>query len=276
MNTPRRYYPSPITVLAIDSDGGKMDCCDDDPRHIWVVTAWSHRRAVKTHAAPFLKAANTEDLYSLEGRMFLARIDLDNPPPFDHEGGERLEWPELTVAPSMDEVRADLGLPARPSVAHKAEFEPDFASASLRSFLGILRQFTAEESTQVVIETPDLWWRVCGAEYDGYEVKLTVKEQAFTRGPLCACPDEHDEKCEQQFIEADADFEPHYSLADALCTAEEEGLDIAFTEDWPAGKFLRYDEDEQRLMIHGDGEVRPYEPTYDEAVLYAWRIIEQD
>jgi hypothetical protein len=94
-----------------EEDHDRMDCCDDDPRKVWVVVgAWSGRRAVLTHAAPFLAAAGTDDLPSLEGRDFLCRLDLNNPPPFEHEGGERLEWPDLRPAPPMSEVYARLGI----------------------------------------------------------------------------------------------------------------------------------------------------------------------
>jgi len=88
-----------------------MDCCDDDPRKVWVVVGgWSHRRAILTHAAPFLEAAGTDDVTSLEGQTFMASLDLFDPPPFVHEGGERLEWPELRLAPPMSEVYKALGI----------------------------------------------------------------------------------------------------------------------------------------------------------------------
>jgi hypothetical protein len=108
--TDHPYLPSPVRILKVDTDHGRMDCCDDDPRKVWVVTQWSYRRAVLTHAAPFLEAAGTDDLASLEGRVFMTRLDLSNPPPFDHEGGERLEWPELTLARPMREICEELGI----------------------------------------------------------------------------------------------------------------------------------------------------------------------
>lgn len=99
-----RWHPSLVRVLATESSG-QMDCCDDDPRKAWVVAVgWSYRRAVLTHAAPFLAAAGTDDLKAIEGVVFTARLDLSSPPPFSHEGGERLEWPELAVAPSIEEI----------------------------------------------------------------------------------------------------------------------------------------------------------------------------
>lgn len=73
-------------------------------------SSWSLRRAVLTHAAPFLEAAGTTDVMSLEGKHFMTRIDLSDPPPFEHEGGERLEWPELRLARPIAEICADLGI----------------------------------------------------------------------------------------------------------------------------------------------------------------------
>jgi hypothetical protein len=106
-----RFLPTVVSILKAEEDHDRMDCCDDDPRKVWVViVAWSGRRAVLTHAAPFLAAAGTDDLPSLEGRDFMCRLDLDNPPPFEHEGGERLEWPDLRLAPPMSEVYARLGI----------------------------------------------------------------------------------------------------------------------------------------------------------------------
>lgn len=105
------FRPSPLYILKAEIDHDRMDCCDDDPRKVWVVVAgWSLRRAVLTHAAPFLTAAGTEDVTALEGMHFMSRLDLLNPPPFEHEGGERLEWPELTVAPSRAEMYERLGI----------------------------------------------------------------------------------------------------------------------------------------------------------------------
>jgi hypothetical protein len=105
-----RYLPSPVHVLKAEENHDRMDCFDDDPRKVWIVTGWSWRRAVLTHAEPFLRAAGTTDVMSLEGKHFMTRIDLGDPPPFEHEGGERLEWPELELAPPMDEVCARLGI----------------------------------------------------------------------------------------------------------------------------------------------------------------------
>lgn len=106
-----RFLPSPLYVLKAEEDHDPMDCCDDDPRKVWVVVGgWSYRRAVLTHARPFLEAAGTGDVSSLEGMTFMARLDLENAPPFEHESGERLEWPELKVAPPMEEVYRALGI----------------------------------------------------------------------------------------------------------------------------------------------------------------------
>lgn len=109
--TEHRFLHSPLRVLKAEVDHDPMDCCDDDPRKVWVVVGgWSYRRAVLTHAEPFLAAAGTDDVMSLEGKTFMASLDLLNPPPFEHEGGERLEWPELRLAPRMSEVYKTLGI----------------------------------------------------------------------------------------------------------------------------------------------------------------------
>lgn len=105
------FLPSPLHVLKAEADHGAMDCCDDDPRKVWIVIGgWSYRRAVLTHAEPFMKAAGTDDLMALEGLTFTASLDLLNPPPFEHEGGERLEWPDLKLARPLPEIREALGL----------------------------------------------------------------------------------------------------------------------------------------------------------------------
>lgn len=106
-----RFLPSPLYVLKAEVDNDPMDCCDVDPRKVWVVVGgWSYRRAILTHAEPFLMAADTDDVMSLEGETFMASLDLSDPPPFEHEGGERLEWPDLHLAPPMSEVYKKLGI----------------------------------------------------------------------------------------------------------------------------------------------------------------------
>lgn len=106
-----RFLPSPLYILKAEPDHDPMDCYDDDPRKVWVVvTGWSYRRAVLTHAAPFLEVAGTQNVDALEGMTFMAVLDLFDPPPFEHESGERLEWPELVLAPSMSEVHQALGI----------------------------------------------------------------------------------------------------------------------------------------------------------------------
>lgn len=120
--TDHRYLPTVVSVLLAEEDHDRMDCEDDDPRKVWIVVgAWSGRRAVLTHAAPFLDAAETEDLATLTGRTFMCRLDLSNPPLFEHEGGERLEWPELKPTPPMSEVYARLGItpPEDPAAAEE-------------------------------------------------------------------------------------------------------------------------------------------------------------
>lgn len=106
-----RFLPSVLHILKAEEDHDPMDCCDDDPRKIWVVVGgWSYRRAVLTHAEPFLEVAGTTNVMALEGMTFMASLDLSSPPPFEHESGERLEWPELKLAPSMEEVYERLGI----------------------------------------------------------------------------------------------------------------------------------------------------------------------
>lgn len=106
-----RFLPSPLYILKAEEDHDPMDCCDDDPRKVWVVVCgWSLRRAVLTHAEPFLEVAGTTNVAALEGMTFMASLDLLDPPPFEHESGERLEWPELKLAPSMEEVHRALGI----------------------------------------------------------------------------------------------------------------------------------------------------------------------
>lgn len=106
-----RFLPSSLYILKAEEDHGPMDCCDDDSRKVWVVVGgWSYRRAVLTHAEPFLKVAGTQNLDALEGMTFMASLDLSDPPPFEHESAERLEWPELKLAPAMAEVYEHLGI----------------------------------------------------------------------------------------------------------------------------------------------------------------------
>lgn len=109
--TGHRFPPTVLRVLKAEVDHDPMDCCDNDPRKVWVVVGgWSYRRALLTHAEPFLEAAGTSDVLALEGVAFMASLDLDNPPPFMHEGGERLEWPGLKLAPPMSEICRTLGI----------------------------------------------------------------------------------------------------------------------------------------------------------------------
>lgn len=105
------FRRSPVRVLKAEIDHSPMDCCDSDPRKVWVVAVgWTYRRAVLTHAEPFLEAAGLTDVEALEDMIFMASLDLNNPPPFEHEGGERLEWPDLVVAPSIEEIHQRLGI----------------------------------------------------------------------------------------------------------------------------------------------------------------------
>ncbi|MEU0332195.1 hypothetical protein [Streptomyces sp. NPDC006193] len=99
--TDHSFGLSPLRVIAVDLDGVPMDCEDDDTAHVWVrVLGWSPRRAFLTGAAPFAAAARCQPA-DLTGRVFLARLDLNNPPSNDDTAGERLEWPDLCEAPPL-------------------------------------------------------------------------------------------------------------------------------------------------------------------------------
>lgn len=107
----RAPAPCSVIFLKTEIDHAPMDCYDDDPRKVWVIVPiWSYRRAVLTHARPFLEAADTDKMSALEGKVFLASLDPSGPPPFEHESGERLEWPELRLAPPISEIQARLGV----------------------------------------------------------------------------------------------------------------------------------------------------------------------
>lgn len=96
-----RYLPTVVRVIAVDTNGTPMDCCDEDTAHVWVrVLAWSPRRAFLTGARPFAVAARCAPA-ALAGRLFFARLDLDSPPGNEDTSGERLEWPELRLCPPL-------------------------------------------------------------------------------------------------------------------------------------------------------------------------------
>lgn len=106
-----RTGPAIMRVIAIEDDYGKLDCCDEETAHVWVsVATWSHRRAYLTGASAFMKAApSVPDVYSLKGEHFIAELPLE-PPPAMHEPGEYLEWPDLQLAPPIDEAKERLGI----------------------------------------------------------------------------------------------------------------------------------------------------------------------
>ncbi|MFE4329701.1 hypothetical protein ACFRQM_09615 [Streptomyces sp. NPDC056831] len=92
-----------LRIVAVDIDGGQMDCCDTETVHVWVmVPAWSPRRAFRTGARVFLDASGL-DAGALVGARFFTRLDLDNPPGNDDTNGERLEWPDLRLCPPLPE-----------------------------------------------------------------------------------------------------------------------------------------------------------------------------
>lgn len=95
-----KWLPTVVSVIAVE-EGGRLDCCDEDTAHVWVtVLGWSPRRAFLTGAAPFV-AASGKEAADLVGEHFTARLDLDDPPGNEDTNGERLEWPELEVAPPI-------------------------------------------------------------------------------------------------------------------------------------------------------------------------------
>lgn len=95
------WGPSVLRVIAVSTDGAPMDCEDDETAHVWVkVPGWTPRRAFCTGASPFATTAQC-DPEDLIGRVFTARIDLDAVPGNDDTAGERLEWPDLRLAPPI-------------------------------------------------------------------------------------------------------------------------------------------------------------------------------
>lgn len=134
----RKLTTVPFHVIAVDLDGGQLDCCDDDPVHAWVsVTAWSGRRAVLVQGTQFATAAGCapEDL---PGRFFLAELDLHNPPPFEAEPGERIDFPGLRPAPDPPAewmgagLRQTAGGPVGAAVSAAAAEELRAAAQKLR------------------------------------------------------------------------------------------------------------------------------------------------
>lgn len=68
---------------------------------MWVcVPAWSPRRAFLVGAAAFASEAGVPP-QELPGRVFVADLDVDQPPANVGTLGERLKWPRLCVAPRI-------------------------------------------------------------------------------------------------------------------------------------------------------------------------------
>jgi hypothetical protein len=96
----KQWNPTVVSVIAVE-EGTRLDCCDEDTAHVWVqVIGWTARRAFLTGAAPFV-AASGKPAADLVGERFTARLDLWNPPGNDDTDGERLEWPDLKLAPPI-------------------------------------------------------------------------------------------------------------------------------------------------------------------------------
>lgn len=273
------YYPSPVYVLAVSKSEGRMDCCDDGSAKVWVVvTGWSTRRAVLTHAEPFLKASGYTDPYALEGMHFFAKMDLGDPPPFDHEGGERIEFPELEIAPPIAEIHAELGMaPPEEPEERKTTFSPDFASTHLRAWLGSMDSNLEGTATQVMVEADDLCYLVNGVRYDStVGVELLLDPVAFFRDG----DDEEDDEYEDDkglCLDDLPDYVMNFSEAagwaeDRDCTIsreewEEQGLKLA----------LRWDSDRAALMFFApDEEPRVWSPTQVDVLAGDWFIVAED
>lgn len=101
-----------ISIVAVEDNYGKLDCCDEEEFHVWVqVLTWSGRRAYLTGASPFMEAAGltAQDVFGLTQKHFYADLPLE-PPPAEPESGEQLEWPNLELAPPLNEIEKELGI----------------------------------------------------------------------------------------------------------------------------------------------------------------------
>lgn len=274
MSTEERRFPAIVSIVHVDVRGGRMDCEDDDPYKVWVTaTSWSYRRAYLTHAAPFMEAAKVSDPYALEGMHFIAKLPM-TPPDVDHEGGERLEWPELRLAPPKHEVYERLGMEP-PEVLHESDFAVEVASTSLRGFLGDLGQRDEDTATQVVVNAGHAWYWVNGAKSDGTEVELKLElSQPFHRPDVV--PETFEIRDDGQYP---GGFPEHtMSFSDAAGFAEDWGAVIT-REEWEDDgiqRFLRWDTDQGAMVvINGDKAPEVWVPTQDEVLNIDWCIVDQ-
>lgn len=104
-----------ISVVAVEENRHRLDCGDEETAHVWVsVVTWNARRAYLSGASPFLDAlraaSGTEKApVDLLNERFIAELPID-PPDDEPEPGEWLQWPNLELAPSMDEIRNRPGI----------------------------------------------------------------------------------------------------------------------------------------------------------------------
>jgi hypothetical protein len=248
-----------------------MDCCDDDPVKVWVVVlGWSYRRAILTHAAPFLAASDYTDPYALEGMTFMARMDLGNPPPFDHEAGERIEFPELKMAPPMAKVYEDFGMsaPDEPE-ERRTTFHPDFASTNLRGWLSALTGDVQGITTQVFTEADGLCYLVNGARYDSrLGVELLLDPIGFFR--------KEDDELEGEGDDDEEEWDVAFDFGLAARSAVSAGCRIARQGWMESGLSLRYDPaSEQMIFCSPDGD-RPWIPLQVDVLAKDWIEIEDE
>ncbi|WP_424639862.1 RusA family crossover junction endodeoxyribonuclease [Embleya sp. AB8] len=88
--------------MAVEQAGGPSD--DDETAYVWVcVPVWSPQRAFLTKADPFIRAAGVpvDALSALTERVFVADLDVDDPPDTVGSLGERLTWPRLCATPRI-------------------------------------------------------------------------------------------------------------------------------------------------------------------------------
>jgi hypothetical protein len=274
MSDEQRLFTAVVHVLHVDIRGGRMDCEDNDRNKVWVTASpWSYRRAYLTHAAPFMEAAEVSDPYALEGMSFMAKLPL-TPPPEEHEGGERLEWPELSPAPSRAEVKASLGIDLGGPEGMVTDFSEYVASTALRSFFGGIGQADEETATQVVVNAGHAWYTVVGAEYDGNEVELKLSlDEPFYRPPLPVPAD--------FVIQDDGSYpggfpEHTMSFSDAAGFAQDWAARIT-REEWEdegVNRVLHWDEDQGHMVVSVDGgKPEVWAPTQDEVLNIDWCIV---
>ncbi|MBO2461723.1 hypothetical protein [Actinomadura violacea] len=94
-----------LHIVAVETDDFRMDCCDTDPVHVWVVVStWSTRRAVQVQGTQFAQAAGCAP-EELVGLHFMADLPYGEPP-FKAEPAERIEFARLEACPPIEEVDA--------------------------------------------------------------------------------------------------------------------------------------------------------------------------